>query len=263
LRTRIISALVLAPIALLAAYFGYPFWDLLVACLGALMGWEWANLCGGAGRPPVRLALVAGILGAIAVLEWSGVGGSLVVVALAGVAVAAFAWLRREPQAHWHGIGTAYLGLACLALIWIRNAPAGGIAALFWVLLLVWTVDTAAYFVGRAVGGPKLAPRISPNKTWSGLAGGVAGATLVGLVFALAVPVATPWIFVAISAALALAEQAGDLFESAVKRRFGVKDSGSIIPGHGGILDRVDGLIAVAIVVAALTLLSGQNPMAW
>jgi phosphatidate cytidylyltransferase len=133
-------------------------------------------------------------------------------------------------------------------------------------LALVWATDTAAYIAGRGIGGPRLAPRISPNKTWAGLAGGVVGAALVGLVASLLrdapADVGLPgemWRLVALSGVLALVEQAGDLVESAVKRHFGVKDSGNLIPGHGGVLDRVDGLIAVSLAVAGLSALAGRS----
>jgi phosphatidate cytidylyltransferase len=134
---------------------------------------------------------------------------------------------------------------------------------LLWIIGIVWATDTAAYFAGRPIGGPKLAPRISPNKTWAGLAGGVLASAAIGVVFALSTSILTPWLVVFISAGMAVVEQAGDLFESWVKRRFGVKDSGTLIPGHGGVLDRVDGLLAVATSVAILTMLSGRSPLAW
>jgi phosphatidate cytidylyltransferase len=215
LRTRIISAAILAPLVLGTAVLGAPYWDILVALMGALMAWEWRRLCGT--RP---------------------------------------GWLL---------LGVLYVSLPCLALLWIRDLP-GGLETLLWVLALVWATDTAAYVAGRGIGGPRLAPRISPNKTWAGLAGGVLGAALVGLAAVLlrgappdAGPVGDAWLLVALSGILALVEQAGDLAESAVKRHFGVKDSGNLIPGHGGVLDRVDGLIAVSLAVAGLSALGGRS----
>jgi phosphatidate cytidylyltransferase len=146
--------------------------------------------------------------------------------------------------------------------LWLRALPGEGLQTLFWVLALVWAVDTGAYFAGRAIGGPKLAPRISPNKTWAGLGGGVAAALLVGIAAAaLTGAKALPLAF--ISAGLAFVEQAGDLMESAIKRRFNAKDAGRLIPGHGGLLDRVDGLIATLLAVAALTLAAGRSPLYW
>jgi phosphatidate cytidylyltransferase len=211
----VISAAILAPLVLGAAILGAPYWDILVALMGALMAWEWARLCG-----------------------------------------------RRRG---WLLLGVLYVSLPCLALLWIRDLP-GGLETLLWVLVLVWATDTAAYVAGRGIGGPRLAPRISPNKTWAGLAGGAVGAALVGFAAVLlrgappdAGPLGDAWLLVALSAILALVEQAGDLAESAVKRHFGVKDSGNLIPGHGGVLDRVDGLIAVSLAVAGLSALGGRS----
>jgi phosphatidate cytidylyltransferase len=216
LRTRIVSAVVLAPVVLGAAILGAPYWDILVALMGVLMAWEWARLCGG--RP---------------------------------------GWLL---------LGVFYVSLPCLALLWIRSLP-GGLETLLWILALVWATDTAAYVAGRGIGGPRLAPRISPNKTWAGLAGGIVGAALIGFAAAVLLrhasvvvgPRGGVWSVVALSGALAVVEQAGDLVESAVKRHFGVKDSSNLIPGHGGVLDRVDGLLAVSLAVAGLSALSGRS----
>jgi phosphatidate cytidylyltransferase len=134
---------------------------------------------------------------------------------------------------------------------------------LLWVLALVWATDTGAYIAGRRIGGAKLAPRISPNKTWSGLGGGIAAAALVGAVAALWLGTSSVWLLLGVSAALAIVEQVGDLAESAFKRRFGVKDSSDIIPGHGGVLDRVDGLLAVIVAVAGLSLAGGGSVLLW
>jgi phosphatidate cytidylyltransferase len=143
-----------------------------------------------------------------------------------------------------------------LALITIREQGRG---PLLWVLFLVWATDSGAYFAGRAIGGPKLAPRISPKKTWAGLAGGMLAAALVGWAMQNGV-MPGAWRLAAASAALAVVAQAGDLAESGLKRYFGVKDSSQLIPGHGGVLDRLDGLLAVAPAVAVLALIS---PNGW
>jgi phosphatidate cytidylyltransferase len=161
------------------------------------------------------------------------------VLAAGGQAVAAPAGAFRA------GLGVVYLGLPALALLDLRNVPASGPALLLWLFLVVWTTDIAAYLVGRAIGGPKLAPRISPGKTWAGLAGGVTGAALVGAVTAGTLG-GIPWLGALLGGFLALVAQAGDLFESHLKREAGVKDSGTLIPGHGGALDRLDGLLFVA-----------------
>ena len=253
----------LAPLALGAVYLGHPFWDALIAVLAGLMAWEWAKLCDGGQLTRAGIALIAASLAALAVAELWGFEWSLIAVAASALSCAAVAATRTRSRPAWFALGAIYVSLPCLALIWIRTVPQDGLATLLWLLAIVWATDTAAYFAGRAIGGAKLAPRISPNKTWAGLAGGTVAAGLVGLVFGLAIPAVTLWLFIAISAGLAIVEQAGDLFESAVKRHFGVKDSGNLIPGHGGVLDRVDGLLAVAITVAVLTLCAGSSPLTW
>ena len=155
----------------------------------------------------------------------------------------------------WHPLraagGALYVGVPACALVWLRADVPGGMQHLIWLLIVIWATDICAYLVGRTVGGPKLAPRISPGKTWSGLLGGVAGATLLGGVVAHALG-AGYWLAAAVGGCLAVVGQVGDLFESALKRQAGVKDSGHLIPGHGGLLDRIDGLVFAAPVFAGL-----------
>src|SRR5262249_30221760 len=157
----------------------------------------------------------------------------------AALATAAAAAFERRVSARWLALGVAYVGLPCLALTSIRAMLDGGLATLLWVLALVWATDTGAYAAARTIRGPKLAPKIRPTRSWAGLLGGMVAAALVGLVAAVWLSVASVWLVVLLSAGLAIVEQAGDLFESGVKRHFGVKDSGNLIPGHGGVLDRV------------------------
>ncbi|MCH7931170.1 MAG: CDP-archaeol synthase, partial [Proteobacteria bacterium] len=138
-----------------------------------------------------------------------------------------------------------------------------GRETVFWLFAVVWATDVGAYFAGRGVGGPKLLPRISPGKTWAGLVGGVVCAALVGAAAAALLDLPSHAPLILVSALLAVVAQAGDLFESMVKRRFKAKDSGTLIPGHGGVLDRLDGLLAAAPVVAVITVFSGQGVLAW
>jgi phosphatidate cytidylyltransferase len=150
--------------------------------------------------------------------------------------------------------GVLYVGLPALALVWLRAAEPYGLQAVLFILTIVWTTDTLAYFGGRAIGGAKLMPSVSPNKTWAGLASGVAGSACTGAIFAAIL--GAPWPALAGTAAmLALVAQAGDLAESALKRRFGVKDASGLIPGHGGMLDRVDGIVFAAVAAAIVGLL--------
>ncbi|WP_443025481.1 phosphatidate cytidylyltransferase [Sphingomonas sp. PB4P5] len=149
-------------------------------------------------------------------------------------------------------MGIIYCGLPVLSLVFLRRAD-GGLVFAFWALALVWACDIGAYFAGRTIGGPKLAPAISPNKTWAGLGGGVIAAGLFGAL--LHVQFGLPWRMTLATPLLAVVAQAGDLYESWLKRRAGVKDSGNILPGHGGVLDRLDGLVPVAPLAALLLIL--------
>jgi phosphatidate cytidylyltransferase len=256
---RLGSGLALAAIVVADAVAGGWSFSTLVAIVAALMAVEWARLAARRhGRDdlvvyvavPTTLAAFAGILLGKLVAGWVG----LVALVAAALLVAGVARLRRWP-AWWFGFGVLYVGIAPTMLVWLRNASDDGLVFVLFLFAAVWAADTAAFFAGRAIGGPKLAPRWSPNKTWAGFVGGVGGAAIVGVVMAeiFALP------FIAGSAllggALGVVAQLGDLFESWVKRRAGAKDSGRIIPGHGGVLDRLDGLIFATPVFALFAVL--------
>ena len=183
-------------------------------------------------------------------------GGNLFAVMVAAIATAMFyEWTRiaRGWGAAWQIAGFFYALLPALALLWIRERDAHGLELLLWTFLVTWSTDIGAYFAGRKFGKRKLAPSISPGKTVEGLYGGIAAAALIGGAWVLATGLGTPLIVLA--PIFAAAAQAGDLFESRMKRRAGVKDSGSWLPGHGGVLDRLDGLVPVAVLTAAAQLL--------
>jgi len=178
----------------------------------------------------------------------------------AGAAVATWEWTRLCGWSLWWSIaGLAYIGLPVAALIWLRDQDR---ATTFWLLLAVWTTDSAAYAAGRLIGGWRLMPSVSPNKTWAGLIGGIAGAAVIGGAIGAVLGI-DAWVLAGTSAVLALVAQGGDLLESAIKRHFGAKDSGSLIPGHGGLLDRIDGLLAAAPAAAVLCLIAGGGISAW
>jgi phosphatidate cytidylyltransferase len=167
-------------------------------------------------------------------------------------------WLRltrRRPAARTAFI--LYSIAAVLALLWLRHQPAYGRETILWLLVCVWTTDIGAYFVGSYAGGAKLAPSISPSKTWSGLVGGASATAVVSALFGLAIDAGQTLTLALTGVGIALVAQAGDLLESAQKRRAGVKDSGRLIPGHGGILDRIDGLIAALVFIAVIRLATG------
>lgn len=276
--TRILSALVLIPVVGVAIWLGRPWFDALVILFAALMAWEWTRIVSGraaAGAPAIDWSLpgtapvvltVAVLLearlpvdpSATAVPFWMVLGGAVATAVF--LAVPAY-----RGRALWFGAGILYIVIPSLSLLWLRDDPATGlgIETLAWILALVIATDTGAYAAGRSIGGPKLAPRISPSKTWAGLVGGMVAAALVGLVAALWLESASIWKLMILSGGLAVIEQAGDLFESAFKRRFGVKDSSHIIPGHGGVLDRVDGLLAVSVAVALLDYFGKGSVLSW
>jgi phosphatidate cytidylyltransferase len=154
-------------------------------------------------------------------------------------------------------VAFVYTLAAVVALLWLRHQPGDGRETILWIMACIWATDIGAYAVGRAAGGAKLAPRISPGKTWSGLFGGMAWAAVASSLMGYAFGLGHTFTLAGIGAGLAIVGQMGDLFESAAKRRAGVKDSGTLIPGHGGLLDRVDGLLAVLVVVALVRLVVG------
>ena len=244
LLTRTLTGLGLIALALIAlAVGGFGFW-LLTAIAGVFMMAEWSDLHG---APPQtkRLAQYA-LFVPLAIMCPIAAGPSFFALGLLAGAFFFLVIVTRRPEL---GFGVVYCGLPIFALLLIR-AQVDGILFALWALSLVWATDIGAYFAGRAIGGPKLAPRISPNKTWAGLIGGVAFAALVAV--ALHLGYALPLRLVVATPLLAVLAQAGDLYESQLKRRAGVKDSGSVIPGHGGFLDRLDGVVPVMPVAALL-----------
>jgi phosphatidate cytidylyltransferase len=260
LRLRILSALVLAPAALAAAWLGGTFLLILTAAAGGLMGWEWARLCGH-GRVDARgIAIIAAIIaGTIAVAVDAP---RLALIILSGGALLAGALGRRTGALATAVIGVVWIGLPCMALIWLAKDAAAGRTTVFLILAVVWATDIGAYVTGRTIGGPRLAPRISPSKTWSGLLGGVLCATIAGTGTAIAFGTPIRPSLPLICGLLAVIAQLGDLAESFAKRRFGVKDSSGLIPGHGGLLDRLDGLLTVIPAVAFLDLVGGGSVVA-
>lgn len=206
----------------------------------------------------VGLRTVAGVIMILVALTAEWFGGTVFAVFVAAIAtVMYYEWSRlvRGWGLGWHVAGFIYALLPALALLWVReraNVPGGydeGFSLVLWAFIVTWAADIGAFFVGRAFGGPKLAPRISPNKTISGLIGGVVAATLLSGLWATSRDL--HWYWLLLAPLFALAAAAGDLFESWMKRQAGVKDAGVLIPGHGGVLDRLDGLVPVAVLTGA------------
>jgi len=256
LAVRIAAALVLIPIALLDVWAGSVWFELGIAMIAAIMAAEWCRIVHRGSQFQFALHAMAAI-GAILVVSRSGTMTALLVIAACWAMSLISEVLRSKSGSRWAWWGVPYIALPGLALILIRQSPEFGLLAVLWLFAIVWSADTFAYVFGRLIGGPKLAPSVSPNKTWAGLAGAIAGgiaaSALVGWYGGL--PSLGPLIVA--GALLAVLEQLGDLFESAAKRRFGVKDSGRIIPGHGGVLDRVDGLMFAAVAAAAFGYVRG------
>jgi phosphatidate cytidylyltransferase len=277
LTLRIISAAVLIPIVVAAVYAGHPAWDLLVVLFGGVMAWEWARIVVRSGasvsiRGRLFLSLLSPLLIGCALVAYA-FRDSLpqsflpmstpyfVVASIVGATLTAA--FHFQMRALWFGLGIAYVAVPCLAIIALRADPSVGLQQILWIVALVIAADTGAYAAGRSIGGPKLAPRISPNKTWAGLGGAVVSAAIMGAITAFLMDLPAFWTLTVVSGLLGIVAQAGDLAESAFKRHFGVKDASNIIPGHGGALDRVDGLIAVAAAVAGINSWSGSSVLTW
>jgi len=270
-QTRVISAVLMLPVAIIPAWLGGIWFLLLVLALAGAVYYEWTRMTGA--EQPMAWRIGMGVLLAFALIIASGglFGGALIICLLPLLAIPlvssgmivfeeGLADPKSDPRPRWLAFGVLYAGLPSAALLAIRAADENGLLAVFFVLLVVWVTDIAAFFGGRALGGQKLAPAISPSKTVSGALVGLGAALVMGLLFTL---FTSAGFFASIFAALFLsvAAQAGDLGESWLKRRFGVKDTGALIPGHGGFMDRVDGLYAAAIVAILLAYLGFGAPL--
>ena len=267
LALRVVSASVLAILAILSDYWGGPvflgFWFIAAA----LTLFEWNRIIGLSGpllwivsAESWAVLLIAGIL--------TGQAGSLdpLSVGLVGLAcVGAVVWgSRPRSRRLWSGVGPLYAGVVALGPLLIRNHESGGFVAVVWLFLVVWSADVGAFFSGRLIGGPKLWPAISPKKTWAGLFGGLLLGSAVPTAF-LALVTGRAEIFgfggvmtFALALVAALVSEIGDLLESAMKRHFGVKDSGRVIPGHGGVMDRLDSFVAATLFIALVVLIKSH-----
>jgi phosphatidate cytidylyltransferase len=258
LGTRTASALVLIPAVIACAWFGGIWFKGFVLLLSGLMAHEWASMVHP--KNPVQYILHMGAAACGTVLpDLMGFEYALLVILGLALVSGLMVSVARYAASKWSYFGIFYVGFPALAFVLLRGDPDYGFAAILWIFLIVWSADTLAYFAGRIIGGPKLAPSISPKKTWAGLGGAVAGSALVSIIFAYVTQLNGIWALAILAACLALVEQAGDLFESSLKRFHGVKDAGGLIPGHGGIIDRVDGLIAVAVAAALIGIFRDQG----
>ena len=258
---RAVSALVLAGIGVLSIGAGGILFNVAVLVVAALLVWEWARL---ADRSAVR-AGVAGlsVLAALTV----GLVFSPLSIAFGLVVAVAVVWLAARliavPSGGWIALGILYVGAWAVAVLWLRAEPTGGREAVFWLVAVCVATDTGAYFIGRLIGGPKLAPRLSPKKTWAGCIGGLLCAGALGYGAAPYMRMSDAALLAAASVGVSIAAQLGDLLESAAKRRYGAKNSGSLIPGHGGLFDRFDSIIGATLAVAVACLFVGRSVILW
>lgn len=257
LATRIVSSVLMLPPMVGAIWLGGPVFAMLIVAMAAVLIWEWHGLLAG-DLKSARVVAIGGTAALVAASAWNGLF-ALGFFGLAVVVAGLVARKRRGLDLALLGFGPIYVGLPAVALVMLRADF--GFAVTLWVFILVWATDIGAYAFGRTIGGPKLMPRVSPNKTWAGLIGGMICAGGFGIAgLGVAELAGVPWpTLMAFGAALAVIAQIGDLFESAIKRRVGAKDSSRLIPGHGGVLDRVDGVLTAA--PAALAVLMSLRAM--
>lgn len=251
---RLASAAVLGPLVLAIAYWGGAAYAVLVLVAAALFLWEWFTVTGTSERSAATAAGYASLAVLAGCTFWAMPAFGLPLL-LAG-ALAAGAFCRFSREGRWCLEGILYSGAALYSLMVLREGTEG-LLFTFFLFIVVWATDIFAYFSGRTFGGPKLWERVSPKKTWSGAVGGLIAALLLGTGFAWGAGARQLFVWAVLAVVLSIVSQAGDLMESAIKRRFDVKDSSRLIPGHGGIMDRVDGLVAAGICAVVLGLVGG------
>lgn len=252
MRLRLVSAIVLIPVVLGATWLDEVSFAFIVALTGTLVLHEWLRMIGAGDIVTLRwIGWIGLVLIAATALAVSTVW-ALLLIPVVVVAAAVAAWRHRMHVAvRWVSAGIVYASIAIVALIELRKGE-DGFGAVMFVFLVAWATDIAAFFVGRKVGGPKLWRRVSPSKTWSGAIGGLVAGTLFGALVAYVLDQRVTLATLLTALVVAMAAEAGDLLESAAKRRFAVKDAGSLIPGHGGVMDRVDGLIVASLVTVLI-----------
>jgi phosphatidate cytidylyltransferase len=254
---RTASAAVLAPLAIGVAFIGG--WVLVAACtvIAVLVLWEWSTLVTRVADWRILAPGLAALCAAAVLAQVDAPGLAIAAVGLGGFAAAAAmamppAGRQSAAGVFWPVAGVVYAGIVLISPIVLRRDPQMGFAALAFLFATVWSTDIFAYLAGRRLGGPLLAPRLSPKKTWSGAMGGLAGGVVAGALVAYASAGTYPVAAGVLALILSIAAQGGDLLESSVKRRFGAKDTSTLIPGHGGVMDRVDGFLVAALIAVVI-----------
>lgn len=260
---RAVSALAMTGLLAACLYGGWPFFHLLVLAATIVMAREWARLCGRGALGAGGYALIVACAGVVILASFALYAEASLVFIAAIPLVALMAKPTQAGDALWLGAGVLYVGGGTWAAIALFDLYQHGVWIVVWMFLVVALTDIGAFLAGRTIGGPKLAPRLSPKKTWAGFFGGLICAALGGLLFGVFIDRSSVGFHIGAAIVIGLVAQAGDLFESLVKRRFDAKDSGGIIPGHGGLLDRVDGVVAAMIVVAAIAWIRGGVETPW
>jgi phosphatidate cytidylyltransferase len=255
---RIAAAAVLAPVALLCVLWGTPAFEAIILLVVTIVAFEWCRMCAIEVKAPAAAAFFASVWATVLATAAASAAAGLIALAVGLVVLALVPALVPAGRQRVRLLfGLLYIALPALALVWIRNDVHAGALIVLWLLVAVWASDVGAYAAGSLLGGPKLAPAISPNKTWSGVLGGLVLALVCGSALMVALGLHEVVFALTASAMVGAAAQAGDLLESWIKRRFGVKDTGTLIPGHGGVLDRVDSMMGASLVVALFTALGG------
>ena len=250
---RVMSAFVLAPVSLTLVVVGGHAFAIFVAAFAAAMAWEWVRMSDTAAPPRAFSIATSTAVGAALLSAQDAYGWTVVWILAGAIAAGADRWPRGRA---WEAVfGVVYVAGSVAVLVSLRDGDHGGLKSIVFLLAIVWAADTFAYLVGSWIGGPKLLPSASPNKTWAGLIAGLVCGVGAGLALA-------DWVGVGVQGAIAIAGPTavvavlGDRFMSLAKRRFGVKDAGSLIPGHGGVLDRVDALMLATLFAGAVALLA-------
>lgn len=260
---RTVTAIALAAPAAAAVILGPPYLTVFVGAIVAVMAWEWVRVTGARTFGPTGAALAGLLVAAVTAAAFGRFYWAYGIVAAAVPAVVAVARLHAREHAWPIAAGAVYIGVPALSLLWLYARNEIGRELVIWIICIVIACDIGAFFVGRALKGPKLAPRISPGKTWSGALGGAAFAVVVGVALGLALRLASPLVLAGAALLLAVISEMGDLLESGVKRAFRVKDASGILPGHGGMMDRVDGIVAALVAAAFAIWLAGGDPRQW